>query len=217
MSIADQALRQAVPAKEGEWTHGAVRWVSRCPCCGEPDAGGGEFKRADDEGTFRDIWTYRHCRRCLSMFLQNRPDEESLPKAYETYYTHSARDVASARSSKGLIAACVNAYLNYRFLLSRSPSWFAGGIAMAALPPLAFQLNVYGRHVPRSAIRRTASLLDVGCGNGDYLEIAKEMGLQAKGCEPDAKAVAVCRSRSLDVVHGDINAFRKKHRSTSSP
>lgn len=45
-------------------------------------------------------------------------------------------------------------------------------------------------------------LLDVGCGNGDFLYLAKEIGWTVKGIEPVKQLVDQARSRGLDVVTG---------------
>lgn len=48
------------------------------------------------------------------------------------------------------------------------------------------------------------SLLDVGCGNGRYLDGMKKLGWHIKGVEFNEGAVNVCRLSNLDVHHGDI-------------
>lgn len=47
-------------------------------------------------------------------------------------------------------------------------------------------------------------MLDIGCGNGEFLNIAREMGWQTEGIDMDAKAVEVCRSRGLKVACGSV-------------
>jgi SAM-dependent methyltransferase len=44
----------------------------------------------------------------------------------------------------------------------------------------------------------------LGCGDGGFLERARDMGWNAVGCEPDETAVKVCRDAGLEVIHGDI-------------
>ncbi|MDQ1119634.1 2-polyprenyl-3-methyl-5-hydroxy-6-metoxy-1,4-benzoquinol methylase [Pseudoxanthomonas sp. SORGH_AS 997] len=186
------------------WTHGALLDVKYCPCCGSSSIGGRSFRRRDDELAFADVWVYRSCEECDSLYLVNRPDASSLPRAYENYYTHSSSDAMERHG--GIVSSLINGYLNARFGMARLPASRIGGVLISAVPPIAFQLNVYGRHVPRSMLGEHCKLLDVGCGNGDFLARASEMGLNAMGCEPDADAVAACLSRGLDVIHGDIDS-----------
>lgn len=48
-----------------------------------------------------------------------------------------------------------------------------------------------------------APVLDVGCGRGEFLELLREAGVEARGIEIDAALVAQTRERGLDVVVGD--------------
>ena len=52
----------------------------------------------------------------------------------------------------------------------------------------------------------TSGILDVGCGRGEWLEVLKEAGLQAKGVDTNGLQVQHCRSLSLDVVESDALA-----------
>jgi 2-polyprenyl-3-methyl-5-hydroxy-6-metoxy-1,4-benzoquinol methylase len=54
--------------------------------------------------------------------------------------------------------------------------------------------------------REAARLLDVGCGNGDFLVEMATAGWRAEGLEPDERAVAQARARGLDVRHGGLEA-----------
>jgi 2-polyprenyl-3-methyl-5-hydroxy-6-metoxy-1,4-benzoquinol methylase len=48
--------------------------------------------------------------------------------------------------------------------------------------------------------------LDVGCGNGDFLELAKKAGWEPFGVEPSDGAANFARSRGLDVVCGTLES-----------
>jgi len=48
----------------------------------------------------------------------------------------------------------------------------------------------------------SAAAVEVGCGYGVMLGVLREAGFRTRGCDLSAKAVAVCRSRGLDVVEG---------------
>src|SRR5919198_1901047 len=47
-------------------------------------------------------------------------------------------------------------------------------------------------------------VLDLGCGRGEFLEIAQEAGLTAYGVDTDQDVVAVCRSLGLDARQEDL-------------
>jgi SAM-dependent methyltransferase len=48
-----------------------------------------------------------------------------------------------------------------------------------------------------------ASVLDIGCGRGEWLELLKENGLAARGVDLNRVTVEECRERGLAVVEGD--------------
>jgi SAM-dependent methyltransferase len=52
--------------------------------------------------------------------------------------------------------------------------------------------------------RRTGSLLDVGCGAGEFLQAAQQQGWDALGLEISGAAVALARSRGLSAHEGDF-------------
>lgn len=49
----------------------------------------------------------------------------------------------------------------------------------------------------------SSTVVDIGCGRGEFLELLAERGVQAVGLEIDPALVAEGRSRGLDVVHDD--------------
>jgi 2-polyprenyl-3-methyl-5-hydroxy-6-metoxy-1,4-benzoquinol methylase len=55
-------------------------------------------------------------------------------------------------------------------------------------------------------IRPPARILDVGCGNGDFLFAAMEMGYATLGIDVSAAAVARVRRRGLDAIQGSLAA-----------
>lgn len=47
-------------------------------------------------------------------------------------------------------------------------------------------------------------LLDIGCGRGEWLELLKENGLEAKGVDINSVLVNECRGRNLEVIENDV-------------
>ncbi len=52
--------------------------------------------------------------------------------------------------------------------------------------------------------RGCASVLDLGCGRGEFLELMREAGVACRGIDTDPEFVALCRSKSLAVEHADL-------------
>ena len=50
-------------------------------------------------------------------------------------------------------------------------------------------------------------ILDLGCGRGEWLELLRETGLQARGLDSNPILVEECRKRELEVVEGDLIAY----------
>ena len=55
-------------------------------------------------------------------------------------------------------------------------------------------------------VRPGARVLDVGCGEGDLLELlAAEKGVDGRGLEISPRGVSACLARGLAVVQGDAD------------
>lgn len=46
-------------------------------------------------------------------------------------------------------------------------------------------------------------IVDVGCGRGEWLELLRDAGYRARGIDSNEVFVQTCRSKGLDIVHGD--------------
>jgi SAM-dependent methyltransferase len=46
-------------------------------------------------------------------------------------------------------------------------------------------------------------VLDVGCGNGDWLDVLRDQGMSARGVDSNRLFVELCRGRGLSVAEGD--------------
>lgn len=198
--------------EQNTWSRGALIHVHQCPACGSPEIRQ-TFVRRDDQLAMPDAWRMVQCAACQSIYLAARPDAASLPLAYGDYYTHeSGHEKLAAEEQLGVIDRLVNGYLHARFNMQHRARLAAGSGLFRLVPPLAQKLDRYGRHIPRALCQAPSRLLDIGCGNGDFLKLAHEMGItQACGFEPDAKAVAACQAEKLNVHHGDAFASELNH------
>lgn len=57
---------------------------------------------------------------------------------------------------------------------------------------------------------KCSSVLDIGCGRGEFLEILRENDISGIGVDIDADMVAFCRSRKLNVDQSDAIAYLEK-------
>lgn len=197
----------APEAEDPKWSRGALEVLSSCPACGAQGACW-DTRRVDDAGAMPDIWHIYRCSACGSIYLNPRPDAESLPAAYVDYLTHDAPEAERALASQGWMWAVLRDYLASRFGLRTPLRVLPGGRVLFQLfEPWRLKLDRFGRHLTRSRFLRPGRLLDVGCGAGEFLALAKAMGWSASGCDPDPKVVEMCIAGGLDVRLGGGDAF----------
>ncbi|MGQ9732855.1 MAG: class I SAM-dependent methyltransferase [Candidatus Zipacnadales bacterium] len=59
-------------------------------------------------------------------------------------------------------------------------------------------------------IMPSARLLDVGCGNGAFVDVALAAGFSVLGIEPDAKAAKMCQARGLPVINLTLEEMKEE-------
>lgn len=191
----------------GGWPEEALEHLGRCPIC---------------DGTARDLlfndltdvnqrcapgyWKLWTCANCGSGYLDPRPTEKSLVRAYATYPTHrvtSSKD--NRRTGVRRFAITVrNSYLNNRYGVHRRPANRWSWPLMYLLPPpLRLEWDHFMRHLPRPAPGRNR-LLDIGCGNGDFLLRAKDAGWEVSGLDFDPAAAQTALRRGVEVRVGRL-------------
>lgn len=189
------------------WPEGGLDRVERCPICGSSG------RTLLYEGLYDRVffcapgkWTLYRCAQCRSAYLDPRPNTDTIHLAYRRYFTHSA-DVRSEMAKLGwfrqIQRVLANGYRNQRFGTNEQPSTRLGVWAAALFPVQRARIEHTGRNLPRP--RPGARLLDVGCGNGTFLEFASRAGWDVVGIDPDPKAIAAARSRGLDVRQGNVD------------
>lgn len=161
-----------------------------CPVCGDTARVLVHPVLTDD--AFRTVsgsWSLWRCVRCQAAYLDPRPDRDSIGAAYVQYFTHAKSSVAAKLSWRGRIRRRLeNAYLRHHYGADRSGSELEG-LLYAALLPFRQMTDVRYRHLPGPGRGRT--LLDVGCGSGEFLLLAGECGWQVEGVDPDPRAAAL--------------------------
>lgn len=191
--------------KTGHWSRGKLELVKECPACGSGTPSSKISERRDNEGLMVDSWSMLQCSDCQSLWLSPRPDAQSLPRAYEDYYTHNVEpdDMPQGKSVEQLRWKLISDYLNHRFGMHRMPAARWGHTIFSLIEPWRLKLDYYGRHLTAKKVGKPGRLLDIGCGNGAFLARAADMGWHVQGCEIDPKAVAACRSIGIDILEGD--------------
>lgn len=175
--------------------------VPRCPVCGLRDApilytGLRDVAFGVADGT----WTMRRCT-CGAAFLDPRPTSEAIPGLYASYYTHS--DLEPRETVTGMAAVLRklrNGYVNRRHGFDLQPAWALTGSAVGTLvPPLGAIMSRAVRSLPAGS-----RVLDVGCGDGQFVAEANAAGMVASGLELDERVVNSARAAGLDVRLQDL-------------
>ncbi len=188
------------------WVHGKLEALNCCPACYADAEQATRYSRMDDYLSFPDTWHMHQCKSCRSIYLNPRPDDESLPLAYQNYYTHASVADETLLGEK-IVHRLIGDYLRSRFNFNAKKPIFGGRYIFRMVFPLRMKLDVYGRHIPKSMCNETTRLLDLGCGNGDFLLRAQAMGIDVTGLEPDPVAVEAMRARGLKVTQGDLKTL----------
>jgi len=135
--------------------------------------------------------------------LNPRPISDDLPILYKDYYTHGS---ARLRNGKpGLPAKLKELYLRSglesRWGYDLQGSGSALRCAGRFLPLLPFLRDRIGSQVMWLKKQADNELLDVGCGEGTFLAVMRDLGWKVTGVEPDAEAARRARlNHGLDIL-----------------
>ena len=176
--------------------------IQECPACQTAQSvvlHDGLLDRAF--GIVAGTWTLHQCKNCGSAFLSPRLTRKAISLAYEGgYYTHSSEEAKelTLRNPLALLRRGIkNYYLNKTIGGNRKPSIPLSSLLLSTFfAARKARLDHSVRHLDR---RFGTRILDIGCGNGDFLVQMMGCGWSTFGVEPDPAAADFCRKRGLDV------------------
>ncbi len=189
-----------------QWPVNGLEHVSNCPVCSS------DRRELLHQGLKDRVffcapgeWTMYRCKECGSAYLDPRPNPETIGLAYSNYFTHnfnSREDLSNLSLGYRIRRILANGYLNHRFGTNYYPDSSLGILAAILFPKKRAVLDRTGRNLPENT---RGKLLDIGCGDGSFLELAKRSGWEVVGVDPDQEAVKVGLKGGLDVRHGDVS------------
>lgn len=196
-----------VPADWPEWPTDGLEYLGKCPVCGDAHRSLLHDNLIDRWFHAPGRWTMYKCEGCGSGYIDPRPNRATIGLAYANYETHRSAD-AQGESGHGLATRLRNGYLNAKYSYRMAPASRWGYVAMHLLPPpLRFEWDHYARHLPVPKAGQN-KLLDVGCGNGEFLARARWQGWDVTGIDVDEAALAHAREAGISVVQGSIKPGR---------
>lgn len=147
------------------------------------------------------IWMLMRCPKCQLVWLNPQPTPDDIGKLYAQYFTHTTPNSASKNSSalRKLIKASILAS-SFGYNVDGSNRML--GSLLSLIGPLT---EIVGGSVRWLGNDDKGLLLDVGCGNGSFLDQMRSLGWEVAGVEPDGEAVSVALERyGLDVFEGSL-------------
>jgi SAM-dependent methyltransferase len=189
-------------APSDQWPTAGLEQVDACPVCG----GGPRSLLYEDlaDRSYRCApgrWQIFLCDTCSSAYLDPRPNAGTAHLAYTNYY--DAEPVSEPQSVRGwrrLRRILRNGYLNAQYGYGLEPSSRLGPLIVPAFPRHREKADEYVRHLRLPP--RQPRLLDVGCGEGEFLTEMQALGWQGDGIEPNPTAAAAARARGARVTEG---------------
>ena len=175
-----------------------VEIVKQCPVCG------GDGRESIDNvydwmfETFETIWRYSECNQCGSLYLFRRLREEYISLAYRGYYTHNDLNFENY-SGKFLIKKIVKYFSKPKNNknINKKIKYFL----CHNFPPLKNFLSAKSRNIGEL---KPGTALDFGCGNGDFMKLAQDIGWNVKGYDLDSDAIVSAKKYGLNADFGGI-------------
>jgi SAM-dependent methyltransferase len=179
-----------------------VRDAPLCPLCGGTGSSlyaGLRDRYWDAPGT----WSFRRCNACHHhLWLDPQPESGEIGKLYAAYFSHGGLpplpfmgDGWWGRATRGVLED-----FGYRGLARNKTERWLGTLARV-VPPLRDECEQAVRSVRGPP---HGELLDVGCGNGSYLDVMRALGWKVRGLEPDPIAAQIARDRGFEVIEQSI-------------
>ena len=195
------------------WLDTDLEYINHCTICKSEQLRLIYSDLVDLEEHVPGNWNMLECQQCASLLLNPRPKPSVLFKAYRTYYTHLLSTENTVLQGTGFGKKIASAYLASRYGYGKR-----GALSMALCAyliwPLRQQLDYFLRHLPK----KKGCLLDVGCGNGGFLQRASDSGWNVVGVELDREAASIARSStntqvftSIELVDGLFDVITLSH------
>jgi len=164
---------------------------SGCPLCNSP----GKFSYRGRDLLFdrAEKYQYMKCSQCAAVYQDPMPTTGEIsgfyPEDYSVY-----RKIDRIKNNSSMKLAVLRYKYGYRHM--RAP------IVFRLMAPVVSVFR-YGEFI---SFLPGGRALDIGCGNGKFMQAMNSLGWQFEGVELNPVAVDVCQEAGLKVLHGDLKA-----------
>jgi|APSaa5957512535_1039671.scaffolds.fasta_scaffold01894_6 2-polyprenyl-3-methyl-5-hydroxy-6-metoxy-1,4-benzoquinol methylase len=163
----------------------------QCPICNSK--GSVIYTNAKDSFFgYKGKWDYFKCNRCNSLWLDKSVNLEDVESSYKGYYTSSTPKLSAKGSLLNKIKRKAFLMHNYFFKFAKERD--------SILSDLVFLTTCENLD---------KSVLDIGCGNGNFLKFINSLSVKAYGIEPDSASRKVATKNSNCKVCSDTTQLNK--------
>ncbi len=164
----------------------------------------------DDLFSVAGKWSMSICDDCSFLWLNPRPKEKDIEKLYNSYYTHNQLvnqhlsgvelDFGSFPKNKKIKYAVLASHFGYVIDMPRIYRVLGTGLGYIPSIRKRIWLSIVGLSAAPNK-----KILDLGCGNGDFVLEMKYLGWDSYGLEIDRQAVDIGRAAGLNIKYSFLN------------
>lgn len=195
------------------WPEADLEDLQNCPVCESKNYS--LFYHSLRDETFEVApgkWNLMRCHKCSTLFLNPRPTEATIGRAYANYFTHLPSTTMEISSKPSLRLHLWNGYVSQSLGYNLTPAYSIGNFLMRLMPYRRMLNDRTFRNLKLPKDVSRPRLLDVGCGNGTFLNFIQKFGWDGYGIDTDVDAVALASQLGLRVVNTPLlpNTFPQK-------
>ena len=193
---------------EEQWLKDEIEVLSECPLC-QCKKNSIMFNALIDMMSQKSIdkWILNKCSDCEVAYLSPRPNKQNIHKAYTNYYTH---EEGSNTFKKGSVSVFINHLKRVVYNVKSKREYHFKEYILYLIIYLIYPAHLFLdskiRHIG-PLVDKKNRLLDIGCGNGDFLAFANDLGWEVTGLDVDKGAVDTALSKGLNVKLGGIESL----------
>jgi 2-polyprenyl-3-methyl-5-hydroxy-6-metoxy-1,4-benzoquinol methylase len=152
-------------------------------------------------------WSLSKCsnQSCQLIWLNPMPLEEDIGIAYQSYYTHSETQTKQNSKAREFYEFIQRCYLSnkYGYFKDKISGW-QKKLGLFLYIDIVRKANTDFKVMKIPALLG-GTLLDVGCGNGEFLHTMKQLGWNVQGLDVDEKAAETARRNNINVRIGTLD------------